>query len=1415
MPPSISFDVTLRWPSRRASGLDVRLTAPDGATLADVLPLLWEVMDSAPSRVSCRGETVSPEARLGVPPLVHGATLVLGEPRRPPVLVSAPMDIAVVAGPDAGRRVPLTADGVVIGRSAGMGLTLSDERLSRRHARISLSDNGFRVTDLSSTNGTRCGSVLVGEGADRDVDGTEVIAIGDSLLRLVRAVGTTASTLPRGEGRVVVNRSPRTRPPELSLTITAPTPPVPPRRGRIPWIAAALPVPFAGLLAVFFGPQMLAFALLSPLMLVGNVLSDRWGGRREYARELAAHEIELADRQGEFDALRRLEREQRWRDLPDPATVLDIASGPGTRLWERRRGAPDLGRVRLGVGELATRTAWVPPGSHDEVHPSMPDLPVEVGFDDVGGLGIAGSPSEVEAIIRHVVGQIVTLHSPRDVQVIVRASGLDCHGDESRSDDPHPNTSSGSSVSDGGAGPLSWTRWLPHTAAYGDLATCLDVLRQVVVSREAERERGSGSRDPRVLLVLPESQSDLGVGELGDLIERGRDLGVWCLVGARSASALPSSCHAVVGVGAQGGARAGDRVARLDIDGAEPVPAFIPDQVGWWWGERIGRSLAAFVDAGGQADVVPGSVDLLDILRWLDGAQSLTSAALSAHWREGDGAPLACVGRLAGDVWTIDLACDGPHLLVGGTTGSGKSELLRTLVTSLALECSPEDMTFVLVDYKGGSAFGECADLPHTVGLVTNLDEGLARRALISLGAEITRREGLLAASGARDFADHRRRVGNSPNRGLPRLVIVIDEFRLLADELPDFVDGVVSLAAVGRSLGVHLVLATQRPAGAITADIQANVNLRIAMRVRDVADSTDVIGSPDAAHISTALPGRGFGRGGNGELLEFQGARVGSGTATAITTVTVLDPMGRPDGESRVTVAAGEDIAPDVTGLGALAATAHDAAALVGVRAPHRPWLPPLPEKLERADLTVRAVGLLDSPAQQRQDVFEHADHHGHWLVVGGPRSGRTTSLRTIVASHVALENSPVHAYVIDTSGELADLDALPHVGAVVRADDVSRVRRLLAHLRSRTERGPATGTHDLPPVLLLVDGWERLDSDADLAIGGLRDELLDLMRGGDSGLRVVVTGDRSALSSRLSGVITETFVLPLADPSDATYAGLSRSDLPSSRAPGRGLRLRDRTEVQFALRDPLAEAVPRSVGDSPPFALPQLPDVVDHALLLTRRHPGDETSQAGVLPIGLSAETGATATLDPERHGRRILVAGHARSGRSTALASIGRSAVADGCPVAVVEGRGGEVGRTVGAIVVDPWDAQGLINAKNQYPDLVVLIDDAERLDGTPVEQVLQEIIAVVDRDAGLVVAASTLSAVSLAFRGILHTVAREQSGILLSPRVPSDGEAFAIRAPRGLALVPGRALLVSGRQHDEVQIGQVPADDRLPV
>ncbi len=248
-------------------------------------------------------------------------------------------------------------------------------------------------------------------------------------------------------------------------------------------------------------------------------------------------------------------------------------------------------------------------------------------------------------------------------------------------------------------------------------------------------------------------------------------------------------------------------------------------------------------------------------------------------------------------------------MLVGGTTGSGKSELLQALVTGLAVTNRPDELGFVLVDYKGGSAFSDCARLPHTVGLVTDLDAHLTARALTSLDAEMKRRERLLAEASARDLDDYRRAA--SVCRELPplaRLVIVVDEFKALADEFPEFIDGLVRVAALGRSLGLHLVLATQRPAGIVSADMRANVACRIALRVRDRADSEDVVDAADAASLDPRAPGRACLRVGDRGLTTVQTAYLGrplpdapgAGGSVCVMVRDLVAPVPRRDVEPR-----------------------------------------------------------------------------------------------------------------------------------------------------------------------------------------------------------------------------------------------------------------------------------------------------------------------------------------------------------------------------------------------------------------------------------------------------------------------------------------------------------------------------------
>ena len=279
-------------------------------------------------------------------------------------------------------------------------------------------------------------------------------------------------------------------------------------------------------------------------------------------------------------------------------------------------------------------------------------------------------------------------------------------------------------------------------------------------------------------------------------------------------------------------------------------------------------------------------------------------------------------------------------------------------MTGLAVTNRPDELGFVLVDYKGGSAFSECARLPHTVGLVTDLDAHLTARALTSLDAEMKRRERLLAQASARDLDDYRRAA--SVCRELPalaRLVIVVDEFKALADEFPEFINGLVRVAALGRSLGLHLVLATQRPAGIVSADMRANVACRIALRVRDRADSEDVVDAADAASLDPRAPGRACLRVGDRGLTTVQTAYLGrplpeapgAGGSVCVMVRDLVAPVPRRDVEP------GTDASDRPTELHAVVDAANAAARRLGLDSSTPPWLPPLPAAVTRAPTWAR----------------------------------------------------------------------------------------------------------------------------------------------------------------------------------------------------------------------------------------------------------------------------------------------------------------------------------------------------------------------------------------------------------------------------------------------------------------------------
>ncbi len=773
----------------------------------------------------------------------------------------------------------------------------------------------------------------------------------------------------------------------------------------------------------------------------------------------------------------------------------------------------------------------------------------------------------------------------------------------------------------------------------------------------------------------------------------------------------------------------------------------------------------------------------------------------------------------------LDLVADGPHALIAGTTGAGKSELLRSLVVGLAAEMPPDDINFVLVDFKGGSAFDACAALPHTVGLVTDLDEHLAGRVLRCLRAELRHREHVLRDAGSSSLDDYQQLDDRPP---LPRLVLVVDEFASVAAELPEFLPSLVDIAQRGRSLGLHLVLATQRPAGVVDNKIKANTNLRIALRVQDDGDSLDVIGTKDAALLPRRIPGRAYARLGAGELIAFQSAYSTGHSAADASSGNVHRVDVRPyvvaremwPLEQRLLRHASDDVdasdggAADTSDLVRLVSAVAGAARALGQSEQRQPYPDPLPAELAWDEFMAAhpgdavPFGLLDLPDEQRQvPIWWTPGREGSLLVYGISGAG-TSSLLVTLALGVAQRFSPddVHIYAIDADANLlAPLDGLAHVGAVVRVDELDRLARLVAHLSTELERrkgralepgGPAAVLTSEPAIVILIDNVgavrERLDERRDLE--GVWPDLERVIRDGRSlGICAVLTAKQDrAVPGSLATQIPDRLVMRLGDPMAYAAFGLKASDIPAF-VPGRAMRPDDATELQIAAPPASVDAAVVELGVEPARhrpvpridALPaviSIDEVVGAAVVVDR---------AISIPVGLDVRT-ASPALSVVPFGENVIVAGAAGTGRSSVLTAFARAAVGVAADLAVfaVAPRGGPLSEIDGLDrPTEPADVSDWVDRIIAAPGRrLVLVDDADRVGGPNFERLAAL------RDDGVIVVvagrADDLRAPGHWSRPLL----RFRHAVLLRPE-SSDGD--LVRVSLGLRMAnfaPHRGLLV---------------------
>ncbi|WP_309060312.1 FtsK/SpoIIIE domain-containing protein [Streptomyces sp.] len=1322
------------------------------------------------------------------------------------------------------------------------------------------------------------------------------IGVGNSLLELVRYTPPNAALKWSDDGLGLdYNRPPRLRPAERRTNFRLPSAPREYEARPLPWLMALTPLVGAVVAVLIFQRwYYLIMAALSPVLLFANYFNDKKHGRKSHAKQVK--EYEEQKERIEKDAQEALvqERNDRRHAIPDPATVLSLGTGPRTRLWERRRTDRDHLLLRFGTGRLPSEVVLDDPEQDDhrrQVTWKIEDAPVALNLRALGVIGVAGPGDSARALGRWAVAQTAALHSPMDVQFYVLSE----------------NSARQS---------WDWVRWLPHArpaagqdvnvligndaetvgARIGELTQILDARKKAA---EQNRSQGTTFSDPDIVVVWDGSRRLRSLPGVVRLLREGPSVSVYALCLDAEERFLPGECQAFVvaepkaeehdrgqqqqhvrpqqagggfpsfqawhtGTAAEPSRADAPGKLRLRVEeaGAERLKDVRPDFVSPAWCLRLARSLSPLRDISGETEdsALPGSSRLLDVLQ----LEPPTSDAIVARWRMGGQSTLAVIGESYDGPFGIDIRKDGPHGLIAGTTGSGKSELLQTIVAALAVANTPENMTFVLVDYKGGSAFKDCVKLPHTVGMVTDLDAHLVERALESLGAELKRREHILAAADAKDIEDYQDLVRRDPSHApVPRLLIVIDEFASMVRDLPDFVTGLVNIAQRGRSLGIHLLLATQRPSGVVSPEIRANTNLRIALRVTDAGESTDVIDSPEAGHIAKSTPGRAYARLGHASLVPFQSGRVGGrrpGAADPAALAPWVGPLAWEDlGRAALTKPKSEAREDDeITDLKVLVDAVRDANSSLGIPAQHSPWLPALDETLLLDDVEVPAValapgklppapyGIEDLPADQaRRPVVVDFATFGHLMIGGAPRSGRSQVLRTIAGSLARTHSvADVHLYGIDCgNGALNALTRLPHCGAVVARNQTERVIRLVNRLKGELsrrqdlladkgfadigeQRAAVAEDERLPHIVVLLDRWEGwVPTLGEIDHGSLTDELQTMMREGASvGIHLVLTGDRTLLVGRIATLTEDKYGLRLADRSDFSSLGIPARKVPEEIPPGRAFRNEAGTETQFALLAEdttgqgqaaalaaIGEAATARDADVPrarrPFRVDSLPSRISFPEAWELRDPEASRSKLwGLAGIGGDEIVGFGPDL--AEGVPAFVIAGPAKSGRSTVLMNFAQSFLAHGTRLVVAAPRQSPLRRldgTDGVLKVftgddiDEDDFEELIDEASTDEPIAVLIDDGEILEDCDAESQLKKIVSRgAERGLALVIAGDEEDVCS-GFSGWQVDAKKARRGILLSPQESSSGDLIGLRLSRSMVggqVVPGKGMLHLG-------------------
>ncbi len=1029
-----------------------------------------------------------------------------------------------------------------------------------------------------------------------------------------------------------------------------------------------------------------SLGMVATSMVTGAGRRDRVdvaGARRAYADE-------LDDIRQQVRANVMAQRAAMRYRHPAPETLVTLVAS--RRLWERRPGDADFGAARIGSGpqDLATTLVPAAPPTDDldpvglaamrdlvDTYAVIDDLPVAIAIPAFGRVHV-NDPGTARAL----VAQLAFAHAPADLIVAV------CPSAETSAD-------------------WEYTKWLPHVGhpTRRDATGPVRMVRHRLVELESLLDDLIAVRGPFGIGTRPEGPLILLVLDGGDRTSAtrlGTSVGVagCCVIEIDGSPNEVERSTMSLTVGSDG---------RLLADGSVVGTA---DRLAVSDAEALARAMAPmFAESSNAPRADRARTMTLDVLLGLDEHDTPARGieAVRAKRSAADRLRVPIGFRTDGQPLLLDLkeaARDGmgPHGLLIGATGSGKSELLRTLVLGLAATHDSRELNFVLIDFKGGATFAAFDRLPHTAAVITNLADELplVDRMTDALNGELVRRQELLRSAGnLASLSDYERVRPALPP--LPVLLVVCDEFSELLSAKPEFIDLFVAIGRLGRSLGVHLLLASQRLDEGRLRGLDTHLSYRIGLRTFSAMESRAVLGAPDAFELPRS-PGHGFLKAGTEPLVRFTAAyssgpyagvvNAPSSPSTDVSGWELLPFTVEPVGHS-------ESAAP----VTSVTMTTLDAiTAAIGTAGPpaHRVWLPPLtvsepldavlgalapdPARgLTTADAHLHGrlsvpVAVIDKPFEQQRDPLwlslEAAA--GHVAIVGAPQSGKSTLLRTLICA-VALTHTPREStfYCLDFGGgALSGLRELPHVGAIVGRLETEAVRRTVGEISalltarerqftaeridSVAEARSAAALGGYGDVFLVIDGWASAHTDFE----DLEPMITDIAtRGLSYGVHVVITAGRWAdFRPALKDVFGSRLELRLGDPSDSQIGRRIAMTVPAG-VPGRGLTLDERHFLAVAPRfsdggtGDLVKAIAAAwTGPGAP-AVRQLPTVLPY---LRPLHDGPSID----LPLGIAETDLSVVTMDfaADPH---LLIFGESGSGKSSALRSIAASIIASNAP------------------------------------------------------------------------------------------------------------------------------------------------------